>query len=120
TQRAAQSLVIFDQRTGQTMTNRACLTETATTGNSYFNIELVTQTNQLKRLTHDHTCGRTTKVNIQRTIIDGNLTTACFQKDTGRGGFTTPGTRILRSGHSNLSLDVDRKSVVQRWTVVID
>src|SRR5690554_5938746 len=54
TQRRTQLLIIGHQSTGQTMTNRACLTKAAATTDSHFHIKRIAQLQQLQRLPHNH------------------------------------------------------------------
>ena len=58
------------------MSNCAGLAGSATAANRYVDVELVTQTSQLKRLANDHLCRFAPKKDIQRTIIDFDVTAA--------------------------------------------
>src|SRR5690606_37297545 len=70
TQRRTQRFIIFDQRTGDTVTDGTGLTGGATTFNRDQDVETLSHFHQCQRLTHHHAGGFAAEVLVQRTTVD--------------------------------------------------
>jgi hypothetical protein len=71
--RNAQALIVLDQRARDTVTDGARLARVAATANGYLDVDLVGEFGNFKRLPHDHACGLTTEILIQRMLVDGDI-----------------------------------------------
>jgi hypothetical protein len=95
--------VEFEQRSGNAVSDRACLARWTTTGNVDDEIKLVRGLGQLQRLTNDHPQGFVGEVAIERFVVDLNFAGAGSQVNSGRCRFAPPRSVILNFSHSNLS-----------------
>ncbi len=77
-----QRLIVINQSTSQTMTNRASLTVSATANNSHNHIKLLGRVSGFQRLPHDHTRSLTTEVLIQGTLVYSNIAGTRLDKYT--------------------------------------
>jgi hypothetical protein len=69
-QDGSKSFIVLHQRSGNSMPNCPGLTKATAAADRYFDTKLVSKINQLQRLTNDHSCGFTSKILVQRSIID--------------------------------------------------
>ena len=83
----------LNQSTSQTETDGACLAGEATAGNLNFDVELLSQAQQLNGLTDDKLQGLQTKVVVQSTVVDGNDAGAAGnQTNTSNRALSSAGT----------------------------
>src|SRR3990167_2463796 len=94
TQHRAQTLVVFHQRTRQTMTNRARLTEAAAAAHGSADIEFADRLSDLQRLPYDHARHFATKIIVDSAVIDGDITGTRGNEDTRCGGLAAAGSVI--------------------------
>src|SRR5690606_239392 len=98
-QRAAQVLVVFDQRTRDAVADRTGLTGDAAARHMSLDVELVGQLRDLERLTHDHATGLAAEELIDRACVHGDAPGTGLQVNAGGSGLATAGAVILRGGH---------------------
>src|SRR4051812_19161148 len=78
-----QGFIVFDQRAGKAVTNRAGLTGGATALNCDVHVELRLHADELERLTHDHTGSLAAEKLIERAVVDGDVAAARANVHTG-------------------------------------
>src|SRR5690606_30696974 len=102
TERTAQSLVIRDQSTSDTMTDSTRLTAHAATQHGDIDIEFFDSLSQLKWLTNHHARSLATEEIVQLTIIDRDLARTRTQENTCGCGLATASAVILSRRHNEL------------------
>jgi len=106
-QRGFQRCIVFDQGTGDTVTNSASLSGLATAGHIDLDIETLELLNQFKRLTNDHAARFAGKELIDRLAIDDNGARTTFHENTSNGALATTGTVEITFSHTT-PLDFQR------------
>src|SRR5690606_27649409 len=89
TQRTAQALIIFDERAGNAMADRAGLAGDTSARHVRLHVELVGELCDFERLADDHAAGLAAEELIDRTRVDRDAARAGLQVNAGGGGLAT-------------------------------
>src|ERR1700741_980853 len=96
--------VIFQQRSGDAVSDRPGLARRATASDVDNQIKLVRGFSQLQGLTDDHSQRFVGKVSIESFVINFDFAGAWSQINSGRCRFAPPCSVILNISHNNLPL----------------
>lgn len=102
-----QHCIVFDQGTGNAVTDSTSLSGFTTTSHIDLDIEPLELLNQFKRLTNDHASGFAGEKLIDRLAIDDNGARTTFHENTSDGALATTGTVEITFSHDD-PLDFQR------------
>ena len=94
----AESLVILEQSSGNTVTDRTCLAGNAAAVYAANDVEFLSCAGDLERLTNDELKSFKTEIIVDISVVDGNLTCTCINADAGYRALSASCTVEIRIG----------------------